>query len=194
MDKKEEILRAATPVFAEKGYHETSMEEIAEASGVAKGTLYLYYKSKADLFIELNFKLLEETDRWLDEASEIEGGIWEKIAYLLRTSLAYFIENKFVFSILQRETPLESVAMGEETAERIKEVMKGRVSRLASIFAAHKDEGELSGDFTGQEAAFFCLNTVEGIVRRFLEGWEGAPERNAELALKFLKNGLSKKN
>lgn len=194
MDKKEEILKAATPVFADKGYHATSMEDIAYAAGVAKGTLYLYYKSKAELFTELNFKLLEETDRWLDEASRIGGSLWDKIEYLVNSSLTYFTENKDVFSILQRETPLESVAVNYEAAERIKAIMKGRVGRLAVIFSEHRDEGEVSDEFSDHEAAFLCLNVMEGIVRRFLEGWEGKPVRNAEIALEFLKNGLSKKN
>ena len=49
-DKRETILDAAFDLFRHYGYRRTSMEDIARAAGVAKGTLYLYFTSKEDLF------------------------------------------------------------------------------------------------------------------------------------------------
>lgn len=47
------ILAAASACFARKGYHRTTMDEIVIESGLSKGTLYWYYKSKQDLFIAM---------------------------------------------------------------------------------------------------------------------------------------------
>jgi AcrR family transcriptional regulator len=47
---KKRIVEAALRVFAEKGYHEATMEDVAERLGVSEGTIYLYFKSKRDLF------------------------------------------------------------------------------------------------------------------------------------------------
>ena len=47
--RKSELLNAARAVFGKKGFHDASIEEIAEMAEVAKGTVYLYYKSKNDL-------------------------------------------------------------------------------------------------------------------------------------------------
>ena len=47
------ILRAAKLLFAEKGYHQTSIEEIADASEVSTGSVYIYFKNKEDLLIKL---------------------------------------------------------------------------------------------------------------------------------------------
>src|SRR5437879_6763477 len=44
------ILEAARSVFAEKGYHDARMEDIAEMVGVSKRTLYLYFENKEELF------------------------------------------------------------------------------------------------------------------------------------------------
>lgn len=52
-EKAKDILEAAIPVFAEKGYHDTTVEDIAQKAGVAKGTVYLYFANKEDLFIHL---------------------------------------------------------------------------------------------------------------------------------------------
>ena len=52
-DKRERILRAAIEVFARKGFYATRVSEIAEAAGVADGTIYLYFKNKDDVLISL---------------------------------------------------------------------------------------------------------------------------------------------
>lgn len=49
--RREEIIQAATKVFFEKGLQSATMDEIAEAAELSKGTLYLYYKSKEDLYL-----------------------------------------------------------------------------------------------------------------------------------------------
>lgn len=58
------IVRVAEEVIAEKGYHDTSMDEIAIRAGVAKGTLYQHFPSKEDLIfalLEQNLLLFEQT-------------------------------------------------------------------------------------------------------------------------------------
>ncbi|NJE13628.1 TetR/AcrR family transcriptional regulator [Thermococcus sp. LS2] len=49
MDTREKILKAARELFAEKGYDKTTVDEIVERAGVAKGTFYNYFKSKEEL-------------------------------------------------------------------------------------------------------------------------------------------------
>ena len=46
-------MEKAKALFAQKGYHPVTVEEVADACGVAKGTLYLYFASKVDLFVEI---------------------------------------------------------------------------------------------------------------------------------------------
>ncbi|MCR4428718.1 MAG: TetR/AcrR family transcriptional regulator [Caldiserica bacterium] len=50
---REKILQTAIKVFSQKGFHETRMEEIAQKASVAKGTIYLYFKTKRELFSSL---------------------------------------------------------------------------------------------------------------------------------------------
>ena len=52
-DKRERILKAATKVFARKGFYATRVSEVAKAAGVADGTIYLYFQSKDDLLVSL---------------------------------------------------------------------------------------------------------------------------------------------
>ncbi|HEY1248371.1 MAG TPA: TetR/AcrR family transcriptional regulator [Nitrososphaera sp.] len=57
---KKKIIRSAVESFAKYGFDRTRMEDIASASGLAKGTLYLYFKSKQDLFYSISEHNLEE--------------------------------------------------------------------------------------------------------------------------------------
>lgn len=60
---KRVIFNAAIKLFSEKGYHKSTMDEIAKTAGVAKGTLYYHFKSKEDIFnfiIEQGIKIIEE--------------------------------------------------------------------------------------------------------------------------------------
>jgi AcrR family transcriptional regulator len=49
--RPEEITAAALRVFARRGLHQTALEDVAKEAGISKGTIYLYFKSKEDLFI-----------------------------------------------------------------------------------------------------------------------------------------------
>jgi len=51
--KSDAILRAAIDVFAERGYFNAQVADVARAAGVAAGTVYLYFKSKDDLLVSI---------------------------------------------------------------------------------------------------------------------------------------------
>lgn len=68
-ERKDQIMNAAEDVFAQKGFSDARMDDIAEETGLSKGTLYLYYKSKDDLIIAIldrifqrEFKAFENLD------------------------------------------------------------------------------------------------------------------------------------
>lgn len=66
--RKNQILDAATHVFAEHGFHAATIKEIAQQAGVADGTIYLYFKTKGDLFVGI-LDRLNETERRAAELS-----------------------------------------------------------------------------------------------------------------------------
>jgi AcrR family transcriptional regulator len=60
--KRRRILQAATELFLQHGYRKASVDEVAQKAGVAKGTVYLYFKTKADLMIQA---IVEEKKRYI---------------------------------------------------------------------------------------------------------------------------------
>lgn len=58
--RRTSVLKSAKGVFSEKGFHDASVSDIIEAAGIARGTFYLYFKNKRDLFDSLLDRLLED--------------------------------------------------------------------------------------------------------------------------------------
>jgi AcrR family transcriptional regulator len=62
-ERKDQILNAAEEVFSQKGFSKARMDDIAEGTGLSKGTLYLYYKSKDDLIIAILDRIFQREFR-----------------------------------------------------------------------------------------------------------------------------------
>src|SRR5262252_5149287 len=93
------ILEAARKVFANRGFHEATVEDIAEAAGVAKGTVYLYYASKRDVYLAaLKFGISQMYSSLLHEVKK-RSTPQEKLKALIAAKLAYFDENRDFFKI-----------------------------------------------------------------------------------------------
>ena len=71
--RRSELLVAARAIFSKKGFHEATIDDVAEAAQVAKGTVYLYYKSKRDLYLEALRYGIESLNRELEELLDAVG-------------------------------------------------------------------------------------------------------------------------
>src|SRR5215467_1676427 len=83
-EREELILQAAEEVLAEKGYHETSMDEIAARVGIAKGTVYLHFPSKEDLVIALYERNIEKVSQAVEAILSSELTARAKMEQLLQ--------------------------------------------------------------------------------------------------------------
>jgi len=68
--KKQQILEAAMKCFAQKGFKETSIQDIVDEVGIAKGSVYIYFKSKEDLLISALRHAFERMAQEMDAVSE----------------------------------------------------------------------------------------------------------------------------
>jgi AcrR family transcriptional regulator len=98
-----QIVSSARAVFARKGYQATTMDEIASAAGLAKGTLYLYFKSKEEVY-----SAAVENDRWILQQRTLErmaatNTLLEKIAAFVMTRFEYCEERREFFKIMFME-------------------------------------------------------------------------------------------
>ncbi|NIM41791.1 MAG: TetR family transcriptional regulator [Hydrogenophaga sp.] len=81
-----ELIEAALSLFVEKGFAATRVEEVAACAGVSKGTLFLYFPSKEDLFkAVVRETVAGRFPEWADELAEFQGDSVELVRYAMHT-------------------------------------------------------------------------------------------------------------
>jgi len=101
--RKEEIIRAAAKLFSQKSYHDVTMDDIAEKVGVAKGTIYLYFDSKENLYLEIMEETYEEIESILERETAKSDPAPVKLKKVLGLIFKFYLQNLDVLRILSRD-------------------------------------------------------------------------------------------
>ncbi len=114
-NKREKIINAAAKFFGEKGYHNTTTSEIAEAAGVAAGTIYIYFNSKEELIVAVFEEFLGRHMERLRVGVESVDGPIARIRRLMTLGLELMESNPesariFLSQLRQSTTMIKTVA------------------------------------------------------------------------------------
>jgi len=101
--RKEDIMRAAADLFSKKSYHDVTMDQIAEQVGVAKGTIYLYFESKENLYLGILEHTHETIESILLKEIEKNAPAPKKLKKVLTLIFQFYSENMDVLRILTRD-------------------------------------------------------------------------------------------
>ncbi len=101
--RREEILDAATRLFAERGFSETDTQVLADELGVGKGTLYRYFPSKRDLFLAAADRVMRRLQERVAVASQGETDPLKRVHRGVETFLEYFRSNPDYVELLMQE-------------------------------------------------------------------------------------------
>nr|BBH86357.1 TetR family transcriptional regulator [Thermosporothrix sp. COM3] len=82
-ERRQHILQTAATLFAQKGIHETSMDDIVQATGLSKGSLYWYFHNREDLLLTLLQLFLDQELQLLQSVQEQEGPASERLYSML---------------------------------------------------------------------------------------------------------------
>src|SRR4029453_5720159 len=153
--RKSELTRQAARLFAEKGYHGTSIGDLAEAMGVQKGSLYAHIESKADLLWEVAREGAEAFHAALDEIPD-ELPATEKIRLALRAHLRVVAEQLDVATVFVREWRYPSRARRDPfVAER-----RRYEERFRALFREGRELGKLRTDLDDATATLLALSAA----------------------------------
>lgn len=107
-NRRNKIADAARTLFTDFGYKSVSMEQIAQKAGVAKGTVYLYFKDKDDLFFQLVNELLAEMKNYI-ETIEAKGlSFFDELHEVVYNLLMLRTRQKFLFRIANEAKELKT--------------------------------------------------------------------------------------
>jgi AcrR family transcriptional regulator len=153
--RRSELTREAARLFAEKGYHGTSIGELAQALGVQKGSLYAHITSKQDLLYETMRDGAAAFHAALDAIPDDLPAV-EKIRLALRGHLRVVADQLDVATVFVREWRyLEGARRDEIVAER-----RRYEERVRGLFREGRELGELRTDLDDASAALLTLSAA----------------------------------
>jgi AcrR family transcriptional regulator len=141
-----EILAAARKVFATKGFRDATVDDIAAEAGIAKGTVYLYYPSKKEMYLAALKQGLEELRQRTGAAMQAAAGAQAKLRAFVRTRMEYAEANCDFFRIYHSEfgnltNDSEFQQLYLQQAKTLEVVLhaaakKGEIRRIRADFSA----------------------------------------------------------
>ena len=153
--RRDELARIAARLFAERGYHGTSMGDIALALGVQKGSLYSLTGSKQELLYRAMREGADAFHAGLDGVPDGATAV-ERIRLALRAHLRVVAEQLDVATVFTREWRyLEGIHRDEIVAER-----RGYEGRFRALFREGVEAGELRSDLDVGAAALLVLSAA----------------------------------
>jgi AcrR family transcriptional regulator len=139
VDRRERIIDNATGLFAVKGYHGTTIDEIVQATGIAKGTFYIYFESKEELLVEVIKRLIESTMEKIDR--ELEEG--KSKDFITRIEA----KGQELLELYLKKSELLYMLLGETVGNpRLKGHLNEVYERLAERIEDDIREGVLAGE------------------------------------------------
>jgi TetR/AcrR family transcriptional regulator, cholesterol catabolism regulator len=153
--RRTELTRQAARLFAERGYHGTSIGDLADAMGVQKGSLYAHIDSKQDL---LHRTMREGADAFHAALDAIDERLpaTEKIRLALRGHLRVVAEQLDVATVFVREWRY----LEGERREEILEERRRYEQRFRALFREGREHGELRTDLDEASAALLALSAA----------------------------------
>jgi AcrR family transcriptional regulator len=161
-DSRDEILRAAMHLFANRGFHETSMSEVAREARVSKALIFWHFKTKEELFVAVLNRLLEPY--FIDFAEEA-GALDERaqIQKLVEFYLLFVRDNasSVRFFIAQM---LHDQHFSESLNDQVLQLYSGYRNMLVELIGRAQQKGLCPKRFTPEAAAGFLLSALNGIL------------------------------
>jgi AcrR family transcriptional regulator len=153
--RRHELTRTAARLFAQKGYHGTSIGDLAEAMGVQKGSLYAHIASKQDLLYEATREGAQAFHAALDTVPE-DAPVTERIRLALRAHLRVVAEQLDVATVFTREW---RYLEGERALEFLSERRRYE-ERIRALFREGRETGALRSDLDDGAAALLVLSAA----------------------------------
>jgi AcrR family transcriptional regulator len=187
--RKQEILAAATAVFAQKGFAGASMDDIVQASGISKGGLYWHFKSKDDLIAAILSQFFNQEMAALDALLQTEGTAPQKLQQLGQQIIADVSQMSELLTISLEFYAL--AARSESVRLELQRYFQQYGNTLATLIQAGIDERAFDPAVSAQQAALNLVAQFEGLVLlRAVQGGNFDLEQQVTTAIALFTKGL----
>jgi len=183
-ERREQLIECAAKLFAERGYHPTSVADIVAALGVGKGVFYWYFESKEDLFLEILASSSQDLRRRQQAAIGDAPDPLQRIELGIRASLQWFRDNRHLFN-------LTSFAA---TEERFAGVLRQNDAVAIDDITRHLKEAMAAGSVPDQDPTMLAhalVGATRHLARTYLYHDDRPVDLIADVAIRFVIGGLT---
>ncbi|GAB6187565.1 TetR/AcrR family transcriptional regulator [Thermopirellula anaerolimosa] len=166
---KEGILQAALDVLRADGFEHLTIEKVAEAAGIAKGSVYNYFRNKQELVTQVFERSIEPAIEAGGQIVESSMGAVEKLEAMLRLWFSHFSQHRGLFDFLFRDPHVRELCF---TSRRSKNSLA--IERFRAIFEQGIAEGSFR-KFNAVSAAEMAVGATQFCIERQLESGEQRP-------------------
>lgn len=163
-DKYHRILEAAIKIFAEQGFFQSTISQIAREAGVADGTIYLYFKNKDDILVNFfSYKAKQIFDRFREDVKGAENAL-EKLRKLIVRHLEEFQRDRNMAVVYQVE-----IHQNRRLVEKqIKEMSKMYLNIVSEIVEQGQQEGTIRKDLYVGLVKRYILGAIDEVISTWL--------------------------
>jgi len=165
-DSRDGILRAAMRLFASRGFHETSMSEVAREARVSKALIFWHFKTKEELFVAVLNRLLEP---YVIDFAEETSALDER-AQILKLVESYFRfvrENASSIRFFLAQLLHDEHSSGGLT-DQVMKLYAGYRAMLVELIGAAQRKGHCPRRFVPKTAAGFLISALNGLMIEYL--------------------------
>ncbi len=165
--RREEILNAAQRVFFEKGLQTATVDEIAEAAELSKGTLYLYYKSKEDLYLAVMMRGMEILYNMFNRIASSQEPTVVKIVNMAEAYYEFFQKHRNYFRMFYFfQNPQFHKQVSEEMMQSCSTENQRVWKVVGSVVQRGIDQNELRSDLSPMETGVILWLSANAIMTR----------------------------
>lgn len=161
--KRERILDAGLKLFAHESYQAVTMDRVAQEAGVAKGTLYLYFPSKEELYLGILKNGFETVNRLYNESVEEGTDVIERVRRAVAIGIGFYSERRDLLRLFATEEP--------RMAEARDRILRDRREESIALYASLIEEGQRRGIFAHCDPHLAALMII-GAIRSVLLYYE----------------------
>jgi TetR/AcrR family fatty acid metabolism transcriptional regulator len=197
--KRQAILQAAGQVFARKGFEPATLEAVAREAGLAKGTLYLYFKNKEDLYFHTVLHMLESLQACILQQAERSVGALDKMRAIALGQFDFFLRHRDTLQLFASFSSPSLARLHKRLIAPMMDKWAGHVQLIAELVEEGKRTGALRRDIESRDIALAFIgmtNQAAQALVRFGPAAPGAeqpnqtPERMADTIMRILVEGV----
>ena len=183
---RDDVVRAAGRLFAERGYHGTSMRDLAAELGLLGSSLYSHISSKEDLLVEVVERGGALFQNSADRALATKGAGVRRLKALVAGHIDVVLDHlDEVRTFLN-----EAWVLDESHRSRVLAARNRYEAAFRQVLEEGKEDGSFNPDLDQKLAAIFILSVLNAIERWYRPGGEVGREELVERVLQFTKSGI----